>query len=827
MKMNVKKTKVMVFERDETVTDCNIVIGDEQIEQVNEFVYLGSKFTRDGKCESDIERRVNAGNMVKGALHSFMNSRKVSNKARLAVHGGMLVPTLMYGSESWVWQKKHESRINAVEMRALRSMIGVKLSDRIRNSEIRKRCGLKEDVVTKIEKESGVDGGVFGNTSGEGDSKPLFDFIVPGINLPDAFNFGVPCLNQSLVYKCNACGLCFDREEVMFKHLISCSPITRITRIHCVCGLEFDTHNYDYHCEVHRQFNILKKKDVTVTHVENIDIGGMKKKFKKKEGAGSVAEFKDKIKASAVAKQKSCVVYTCDCRLSFERPEFLFTHLNNCDPGEKITRIHCMCGLEFDEDNYDYHYEVHRICTRLKVKKIAVIDEKIIPIIWMKHEFTKDDEKKAVKSTKDAQVQTVHLNEPFVKNSATELFSTRNGILEQLLGQKIDSVVIDTIESGIDGKESQTKISIIIAKASEKTVECPNKTNTGDKNNKVTDIGTSETTTSQKAGNDTTNDITAPTERDHGTDNQEKSDVINSSDPADGETKDINKQIEQLEECAKMLFENISAAPNTIITENLVNSKDSGTSEIIERTDRPYKINAGSPKNLDNSTNKTSTLTPTIPENEAIGNPNPKDSGTNVIIEPTERPNKKINNQENSDNLTNKTSTLTPTIPENKAIGNPDPKDSGTNVIIEPTERPNKMINNQENSDNLTNKTSTLTPTIPENEAIGNPDPKDSGTNVIIEPTEQPNKMINNQENSDNLTNKTSTLTPTIPENKAIGNPNPKDSGTNVIIEPIERPNQIINNQEILDISTNETCTSSELGNKAIDSPEPLEDRNS
>ena len=103
-------------------------------------------------CESDIERRVKAGNMVNDALHSFMSSRKVSQRARLAVHRGVLVSTLMYGSESWVWQKKHESRINAVEMRALRSMIGVKLSDRVRNSVIRERCGVNEDVVTKIEK---------------------------------------------------------------------------------------------------------------------------------------------------------------------------------------------------------------------------------------------------------------------------------------------------------------------------------------------------------------------------------------------------------------------------------------------------------------------------------------------------------------------------------------------------------------------------------------------------------------------------------------------------------------------------------------------------
>jgi hypothetical protein len=37
-------------------------------------------------------------------------------------------------------------------MRPLRSMIGVKLSDRVRNAVIREECGVKEDVVTKIEK---------------------------------------------------------------------------------------------------------------------------------------------------------------------------------------------------------------------------------------------------------------------------------------------------------------------------------------------------------------------------------------------------------------------------------------------------------------------------------------------------------------------------------------------------------------------------------------------------------------------------------------------------------------------------------------------------
>ena len=58
----------------------------------------------------------------------------------------------MYGSECWVWQTRHESKINALELRSLRSMSGITLNDRVRNEVIRECCGLKEDVVTKVEK---------------------------------------------------------------------------------------------------------------------------------------------------------------------------------------------------------------------------------------------------------------------------------------------------------------------------------------------------------------------------------------------------------------------------------------------------------------------------------------------------------------------------------------------------------------------------------------------------------------------------------------------------------------------------------------------------
>ena len=58
LSINVNNTKVMVFEREEDVSVCEVKINDVSVEQMKESVYLGSMFTRDGKIDADVERRV-------------------------------------------------------------------------------------------------------------------------------------------------------------------------------------------------------------------------------------------------------------------------------------------------------------------------------------------------------------------------------------------------------------------------------------------------------------------------------------------------------------------------------------------------------------------------------------------------------------------------------------------------------------------------------------------------------------------------------------------------------------------------------------------------
>ena len=68
-------------------------------------------FSRDGRYEMDLERRIAAGNRVNGDLAALMRRRNV-----LTIDRTKSVLWLLYGSETWVLQEKNESKMNAVEM---------------------------------------------------------------------------------------------------------------------------------------------------------------------------------------------------------------------------------------------------------------------------------------------------------------------------------------------------------------------------------------------------------------------------------------------------------------------------------------------------------------------------------------------------------------------------------------------------------------------------------------------------------------------------------------------------------------------------------------
>ncbi|KAF1010546.1 MAG: hypothetical protein GAK29_05048 [Acinetobacter bereziniae] len=146
LKINASKTKVVVFDREGTEEECKVTLNGEELEQVKEFAYLGRMFVKDGNLDGEIERRVKAGRKASGSLWSVAKNENVSAEAKVAVYKSVVLPTLLYGSESWVCKAQHMSKINAVGMDFLRSVCGKTRMDRVRNEWVRKECGVRLSV---------------------------------------------------------------------------------------------------------------------------------------------------------------------------------------------------------------------------------------------------------------------------------------------------------------------------------------------------------------------------------------------------------------------------------------------------------------------------------------------------------------------------------------------------------------------------------------------------------------------------------------------------------------------------------------------------------
>ena len=59
---------------------------------------------------------VGSGRRVVGAIRSLVNARSLQLEYARVLHGSLLVPVLMYGSETMIWREKERSRIRGVQM---------------------------------------------------------------------------------------------------------------------------------------------------------------------------------------------------------------------------------------------------------------------------------------------------------------------------------------------------------------------------------------------------------------------------------------------------------------------------------------------------------------------------------------------------------------------------------------------------------------------------------------------------------------------------------------------------------------------------------------
>ena len=140
MKINKGKTKVMECSRKKSGKAGDIRLGNEMLKEVNEFTYLGSRITWDGRSKADIKCRLAQARIAFMKKRALLTS-KINIDIRKSFLKAYVWSVALYGSETWTIGETERKRIEAFEMWCYRRMLKIRWVDRVTNEEVLNRIG--------------------------------------------------------------------------------------------------------------------------------------------------------------------------------------------------------------------------------------------------------------------------------------------------------------------------------------------------------------------------------------------------------------------------------------------------------------------------------------------------------------------------------------------------------------------------------------------------------------------------------------------------------------------------------------------------------------
>ena len=111
----------------------HVILNGEPLEEVDCFKSMGSLVAANGGCERDVVHKMNEGYRAWGALKSVLRNRGPGMEAKKCLYEGVIVPTSLYGADSWGMRLAERRKMNVLEMKCLRSLVRVPRMDRVRN----------------------------------------------------------------------------------------------------------------------------------------------------------------------------------------------------------------------------------------------------------------------------------------------------------------------------------------------------------------------------------------------------------------------------------------------------------------------------------------------------------------------------------------------------------------------------------------------------------------------------------------------------------------------------------------------------------------------
>ncbi|BHF70400.1 hypothetical protein SprV_0301345000 [Sparganum proliferum] len=143
--INTQKTVVMHQPPPNSTTapPPQISVNGTQLQVVENFPYLGSTLSHNTKIDDEVASRISKASQAFGRLQSTVwNRHGLQLRTKLKMYKAVILPTLLYGAETWTVYTKQARRLNHFHLSCPRRILRLNWQDRIPDTDVLERTGI-------------------------------------------------------------------------------------------------------------------------------------------------------------------------------------------------------------------------------------------------------------------------------------------------------------------------------------------------------------------------------------------------------------------------------------------------------------------------------------------------------------------------------------------------------------------------------------------------------------------------------------------------------------------------------------------------------------
>lgn len=153
LNINANKTKFMIISRDKLrYANSTPSIGNQLIERVEKYQYLGCWLHADWNPEQKIRTRIEKGRAAFLKFKNVLNCRDIQLQLRLRYAKCYIWSVLLYGVKAWTMKTNTINKLEAFEMWTYRRLLKISWTDRITNEEVLNMMQKERELLNIIKK---------------------------------------------------------------------------------------------------------------------------------------------------------------------------------------------------------------------------------------------------------------------------------------------------------------------------------------------------------------------------------------------------------------------------------------------------------------------------------------------------------------------------------------------------------------------------------------------------------------------------------------------------------------------------------------------------